>query len=119
MAGLKFQIKRHSTRPQFRVSITQKNPVTGVVEPFPLTDATAVRFLMRLQGGTSLKVDAAGILEDIPGGVVRYDWVPTDTDTSGVYDAEIEITYVNPDNLTIPTNQKFFTITVSEDLDDA
>ncbi len=118
MSSLKFQIKRHSTRPQFRVSITKKNSA-GVVEPFPLTGATAVRFLMRLAGQTSLKVDAAGVIEDEDGGVVRYDWVPTDTDTPGVYEGEIEITYVDPDNLTIPTNQKFFSITVYEDLDDA
>lgn len=56
-----------------------------------LTGAT-VKFQMRLPGSSTLKVDAAAVVEDADQGEVSYTWAGTDTDTRGLYIAWFQVT---------------------------
>lgn len=49
---------------------------------FPLTGLT-VKFQMRSEDSSTLKVDAAATVTDAPNGAVRYDWAAGDVDTRG------------------------------------
>lgn len=61
--------------------------------PIDLTGAT-INFHMKSPGASSVKVDAAAsILGSASDGRVAYQWQLGDTDTSGFYQAEWEVTY--------------------------
>lgn len=82
-----FPIKRNDLWPPYRVQCVDEQGY-----PFDLTSCTA-RFLMRLRGSTgALKVDQPATIEDADDGLVRYTWQAGNTDTVGMYSAEIEIT---------------------------
>jgi hypothetical protein len=59
--------------------------------PVDLTGAT-VRFRMRLEETTTLKVDAVATIVNAVAGQVRYDWAANDVDTPGDYIAWWSIT---------------------------
>lgn len=63
-------------------SISDVIAVNGV--PFNLTGAT-VRFRMREKNSATLTVDAPAVIVDASAGVVRYDWISTDTALLGDY----------------------------------
>lgn len=65
-----------------------------------LTGAT-VKFQMRLRDSDTLKVNAACTVTDAEGGVVEYAWGTTDTNTSGKYLCEFEVT-INGKVMTVP-----------------
>jgi hypothetical protein len=91
-----------------------------------------VRFKMRALGSTTLKANVictnlSGVLEDDGtinydppynvagvGGRVRVDWGPTDLDTSGRYEAEIEVQF---NDGTLQTVYDKIPVTIREDLD--
>lgn len=52
--------------------------------PFDLT-ASTVKFQMRAEGSSTLKVDAAATVTDAVNGEVQYDWATGNTDTVGDY----------------------------------
>jgi hypothetical protein len=105
-------IKRHSRMPYLRLLIKDKNG-----DPFPLTGAASVVFLMYSSGSTE-KVNSPAILEDIPNGILRYEWAAEDVDTEGEYHAEFDITYDNGAKMTVPKDGVLL-ITVFEDLDNS
>lgn len=61
-----------------------------------------VRFIMRLPGAVSAKIAAAATIDDAATGAVSYAWGATDTDTTGIYRAEWEITFPNAQTRTVP-----------------
>ena len=63
-----FQIKTGDTSPSLLSSLED-----GAGAAIDITGAT-VRFHMTAIGGTAAKVDAAAVIVDAAGGVVRYDW---------------------------------------------
>lgn len=83
-----------------------------------LTTATSVDFIMRPAAGGAVKVNAAAVIVDADGGVVRYDWLAADTDTPGSYQAEWEVHWPGPKTQTFPT-LSYHTIDVLADLDGA
>lgn len=92
-------------------------------EPVDLLTATSARLLMRnLSAG--LKVDAeVEILDQTDDdnlGKVTYEWEPTDTDTVGTFNAEIEVTWPDGKIQTFPASktQKYFKVIVLNDLDE-
>jgi hypothetical protein len=79
-----------------------------------LTGST-VKFIMRLSGATTAKVNAAAVVVTAATGSVRYDWAAADTDTEGNYLAEWEITLPSSLKLTVP-NQSYDQVIVVADL---
>jgi len=104
-----FVIKKGDLLPKIRIALTN---TAGTA--LDLTGATA-EFRMRLREG-AIKVDDAvmSVVAPATGGIVEYTWAGTDTDTVGVYDSEVILTYVNGTQ-TIPS-AGFVTVIVAPTL---
>lgn len=85
------------------------------VGPIDLSNAASVKFIMRLPGVATPKVNRAAAFEDRVAGKVRYDWQGTDTDTAGRYHAEFEVTDSSGKKLTAP-NDGYVWVTIVADL---
>lgn len=107
-----FSIKRNDTDPPYRGTVADGNG-----NPIDLSDVASVKFLMRVVSDTPIndKVSSAASIEDITGGIVSYSWIVGDTDTSGTYIAEIELTKTNGRVETIP-NDGYTIIQITDDL---
>lgn len=97
-----FTMKAGDLLPKLTVTLT-----TTAGAAIDLTTALAVQFRMwrvdaRPTG--SFKVNAAATFDDRPNGVVSYLWAGTDTDTPGLYYAEIVLTWPGPKPQTVPTS---------------
>lgn len=79
-----------------------------------LTGCT-VKFIMKLLGGTTAKVDAAATVMSAADGEVRYSWGATDLDTVGIYRGEFEVTDSGGLKRTFPSTG-YVAIVVSDDL---
>lgn len=105
-----FTIKAHDRLPSIQTTLS----AGGV--PVDLTTATGVTFIMAQTIGGSTKINAAAVVVNAAAGVVRYDWLSTDTDTPGSYNAEWEVTWPGPKQQTFPT-ASYHSISVLADLD--
>jgi hypothetical protein len=101
------RLKMGDTAPNLRVRLLDSN---GNAEN--ITGATASIKIKKSDGDT-LKVDSSVSIFDADTGVVEYNWSSNDTDTSGVFDAEIKLE--DGDTSTYP-NDSFFRIEVIEGL---
>lgn len=75
----------------------------------------AVKFIMRSHCGATAKVSAAATITDAATGSVSYTWALGDTDTSGDYLAEFEITFAGGSKCTCP-NGGNLTVSILPDL---
>lgn len=82
--------------------------------PIDLTGCT-VRWKMVDKKTRSVKVSAAASVVSAVDGRVEYDWQSSDTDVSGHYDGEWQITYPDTKRLTVP-NLNFVTVHVVDSL---
>mgnify|MGYP001035203391 CR=1 FL=1 len=105
-----FTIKQFDTSPTIGMNLQD---ATG--EPVSIVNALDVRFHMRLRGQQTLKIDARASVIDAATGVVKYDWMPEDTNTAGRYEAEIEVTYTDGATETFP-NGGYETIIIIDDI---
>ena len=107
-----FPIKRGDLLPTLVVTL-----LDGTT-PVDLTAATSARFLMRSLK-TGLKVDGTVTVLDqtTSTGKVEYEWADGDTDTVGVYQAEIEVLWPGNKPQTFPANG-YFSVKVVEQLDE-
>lgn len=102
-------IKKDDTEPPLRVKcFTEGN------DPFNL-DGYSATLKMRRSDGDTNKVDSSATVEQAGVGVVEYTWQSGDTDTSGVFDAEIVADDGSGGTVTFP-NQGFFTIKIEDGL---
>lgn len=106
-----FYWKKHDTSPTIQVQLKD-----SAGNPVDVTGAT-VKFIMKGTGAGSPKVNAAGALVTPASGIVSYTPVGTDTDTSGTYNVEWEITFSGGAKQTFP-DPGYNTLTVTDDLDD-
>lgn len=84
-----FNIKQNDLLPKIRCTLKDGD---GVV--VDLTTASSVKFMMRKRYGTTAKIDAAAsIIAPATSGIVEYAWSGTDTDTTGLYQAEWEVLF--------------------------
>lgn len=114
MATQVFSIKQHDLLPEMVITLLDNDAAVD------LTNAVSARLLMRnLVAG--LKVDApVSILDQsvtANKGRVVYTWTGTDTDTVGVFKAEVEVIWPGPKPQTFP-GDSYFQIKVVNDLTD-
>lgn len=113
-----FTIKKGDTRP-ILAAVLKDNDVV-----IDLTLATAVKFIMKSQGspGGAAAVNAACEFISKPAGTISYTWVLADTATSGLYNAEFEITWTDGGKQTVPNdtiaanNVPYYVIEIKDDL---
>lgn len=104
----KFPIKRNDLLPDLVVTL-----LDGTT-PVNLTAAVSVRFVM--SNRTGVKVDEPMAVTDATAGEVTYSWQPGDTDTKGLFNAEIEVMWPGDKPQTFPA-EGYFQVAVGEDLD--
>jgi hypothetical protein len=105
-----FVIKAHDQLPSIQAALTT---ATGAVD---LTGATGVSFIMQPLAGGAAKVNAAAVIVNATGGIVRYDWATGDTNTAGSYQAEWQVIWSGNRKQTFPT-LGYHTVDVAPDLD--
>ena len=81
--------------------------------PVDLTGAT-VNFIIKSPTGV-VKINAACVIVDAANALVRYHWVPTDTNTPGAYRGEFQVSYPGGTLDTFP-NDKYIPVIITEDL---
>jgi len=95
-----FYLKQNDTRPSYVAQLLQDGSAVD------LAGAT-VRFHM------GSVVDAPATIVDASTGVVRYDWLATDTAVAGTYNAEFEVTFSDGAVETFP-NKDYLQIVIGE-----
>ncbi len=110
-----FTIKRNDLLPVLEAILKDANN-----EPVDLTDATGVVFHMREEEGEALKIDGvAGTFgANRATGKVIYAWVSNgtkDTDTSGLFLGEFEVTWTGGKIQTFPS-KGYITVEIVDDL---
>lgn len=101
-----FYIKRGDRGPSFAATLRD---AAGVA--IDLTTAAAVKLLV----ATPTPLDVAVTIVTPTEGTIRYDWAEGDTDTAGVFNAELEIDWGGGLKQTIP-NRGYIKIYIDEDL---
>jgi hypothetical protein len=103
-----FEIKRNDLRPRWRVALMSNDL------PVDLTAAESAAFTMKQ--GSSIKVNKeAMVFLDRVNGIVEYEWAAGDTDTSGTYNAEVEVDWGAGAIQSFPS-KGYFTVTIEDDL---
>jgi hypothetical protein len=102
-----FTLKANDTRPVIEATLSAD--LTGV--------GTTVSFIMRKDGQPAPKVNAAAVIVDDQASVVRYVWLPADTNEPGTYKAEWEVHYPDNSVQTFPT-LTYHVIEIRADLDE-
>jgi len=104
-----FYIKQNDTSPAIQATVKD-----GSGNAINVTGASVV-FNMRTVSGT-VKVDrGAGTVVDGAAGQVKYQWQVGDTDTTGVYEAEFEVTYADSTVETFP-NKGYIKVKIEDDI---
>lgn len=91
-----FTLKVGDTAPSLLVECT------GDAGPLDLTAASSVTFVMAPADGSGTAIRRPAVIADAVAGLVRYDWLPGDTDTEGLYAAEVEIAWSAGTLQTVP-----------------
>ena len=111
MPHVEFEIKQNDTTPALEGILRD-----GFGSPINITGATVV-LNTRLRPGGAVKVNGGvmGAVGSATRGRVKYSWLAADTDTAGIYEAEIQITFGNGAVRTIPP-KGYFIVDVSDDV---
>lgn len=109
MSSNVWYVKRNDTYGNITEQLLDEN-----LAPVNLTGCT-VRFNMRLKTAAAAKVAANAAIVSAATGVVRYQWQGTDTNTSGEYRAEWQVTFPSGQVQTYP-NDGYNTIMILSDL---
>ena len=108
-----FEIKRNDLLPRYRIQLTQSDPDTGEQSPVDFTAATGAVFIMKLGGAVKIDREPMTFVDRVAG-IVEYEWVLGDTDTSGGYSVEIEVDWSGKPQ-TFPSTG-YFSVVIGEDL---
>jgi len=107
-----FTIKRNDLLPILEAILRDANE-----NPVDLTDATGVVFHMREEAGAAMKITdgLAAIGSNPAAGQVSYAWQTDETDTSGIFLAEFEVTWTGGKIQTYPS-KGYISVEVVDDL---
>lgn len=103
-----FSLKKHDTWPPLNATLSDANG------PINLTAATTVKLIIKPTGGGSAITGTCAVIS-APAGTVRYTWATGNTDISGTYSGEFEITWSDGKIGTVP-NEGYFTLEILDDL---
>jgi hypothetical protein len=106
---MSFFLKQNDTSPAIRAML-----VDGDGAVVDLTGCTA-RFHMKSIGDLTAKVDALASIVDPAKGIVQYNWSALDTDASGQFEGEFEITFPDLSIETFP-NRSNIQITITAEI---
>jgi hypothetical protein len=110
MAVPTFFIKRNDTSPSLNVALED-----DVGRPIDVTGATIV-FHMRNSADDSVKISgASATIVSATRGEVRYSFSATDSDTSGNFEAEFQVTFSGGAIETFP-NDGYINVIITEDV---
>ena len=110
-----FNIKQGDTSPALRVQLQNENEQSVDIRGY-----NRLSFYLKKEDSDTLKIDLDDsdpkvIVEDPESGIVRYEWLRKDTNTTGVYKAEFEVEYANGSIESFP-NTGNITIYINEDI---
>lgn len=98
----KFVIKRNDTLPALRTNIIDRGCLDGK-KPFNLSGATGVTFSMIDRKCESYKISLQQAqISCVSGGTVQYNWQSGDTDESGNFLGEFEISFSDGKKMSVP-----------------
>lgn len=103
-----FPLKRNDRRPRWRVDLTANGVAVDI------TAATSVTFTMSSSTGTVKVNKGAMTIINATSGTVEYAWAAGDTDTSGAFNAEVEVMW-GTEPQSFPSTG-YFAITITDDL---
>lgn len=103
-------MKRNDTGPAFLATLRD-----AYGNAINLSGVLAVQFHMRDTRTKAVKVDAACTVVDAATGRISYAWDAADTDTAGIFEAEVEVTFSDGTVESFP-NDGFQRVEVIEDL---
>lgn len=104
-----FKIKQNDTSPGIRAILKDSDN-----NPINLTGAS-LRFLMAKYDSGDLKVNSSATIVTAEEGIVKYDWAAEDTEDSGMFKAEFEVTYTDSTIETFP-NDGYLTVEIDPEL---
>ncbi len=110
-----FYITEGDTGPTLVATLVDED---GVVVDLTGVADTSVRFHMIDPSSATEKVDDntnTSVLAPPTDGKVQYDWQADDTDTPGLFDGEIQVTFPGGQIITFP-NYRYFTILIREEV---
>ena len=103
-------MKHNDTSPAIQIDAKD---AAGVAKN--ITGAT-IKFHMRAKGASVAKVDAAGSIVAGASGVMKYQWITGDTDTTGTFEGEFEVTYTDSTIETFPNGSRYIRIKIAEEI---
>lgn len=110
MATPTFYIKQNDTRPELDVFLRDDKD-----RSINVTGAT-VKFNMRNASDNTVKVDTGSVTTvSSTSGRVKYSFSAADTDTSGNFDGEFQVTFVGGQVETFP-NDGFIKVIITDDV---
>ena len=111
MPHVDMAIKQNDTAPDLEGICRDGNG-----SPVDLTGATVV-FHMRLAPAGTVKVTSGvmGAVGNAVRGRQRYTWTASDTDTAGLYEGEVQVTFTNGKVRTFPPDG-YFTVSIVDDI---
>lgn len=90
MSKIDMRIKQGDTSPALVATLLDENNAA-----LDLTGVTSVTFSMKTPDGDPKVDEASATVEDAGNGVVKYQWISTDTDEDGRYDGEFAVTWAD------------------------
>lgn len=103
-----FFLKQNDTSPAIEATL-----VNGSGASVNIGGAT-VRFHMNNMTNGALIIDRAATIVNAASGIVRYNWQSTDTQKSGMYLCEFEVTYSDGSIESFPNDDKIIVAIESE-----
>jgi len=104
-----FYIKQNDTSPA--ILATLKDGAGTLIE----LSGSTVRFHMRRIGAATNTVDAAATIHNVDAGQVSYAWSAADTATTGIFQAEFEVTNTDGSIETFP-NSGYISVEITDDI---
>ena len=111
-----FIIKRNDTFPTLTINVKTRGEFNQVI-PFNLSGVSSCTFSMT-DKFSNLKVSSASASTvSVSAGTIQYAWTQENTDTSGKYLGEFELTFTDGNIMSIP-NLGYINIEIIDDIND-